>query len=95
MTSTHLKAFRNKMGLTQRAFAAWIGAKYRTVVAWETNQNPVPHWVNRRILEEFPPRIELSLDAAMFSELKLAARSQGKSFDELVSEVIREIDHGG
>ena len=89
MTPQELKAFRKKRGFTQKAFASWLGAKCRTVVAWENDQNPVPDWVKRRILEEDAPKIDPLLEVSVYRKAEIAAKNEGKTLDEWIADLIK------
>lgn len=89
MKPTELKAFRKKMGFTQRALANWLGTKYRTVVAWENEQNPVPDWAKRRIAEENVPKIDPLLEVSVYRKAEIAAKNEGKSLDEWIADLIK------
>ena len=84
-----LKDFRRSRGLTQRAFATWLGAKYRSVVAWENQQNPVPDWVKRRLAEDASPRIDPRLEVSVYRKAEIAAKAEGKTLDEWIADLIK------
>jgi hypothetical protein len=88
MTSTELKEKRKKKKMTQDAFADWLGVKKRTVVAWETGQNPVPEWLEKRLDEDIPVlNPKLSLDVVRGAIAK--ADEEGISLDEWIAKVIK------
>jgi len=89
MTSAELKLHRKRMKMTQREFAEWLGSKTRTVISWETNQNPVPEWVRKRLeLDQISINPKLPLDVLLAA--KYAATTQGVELEDWIAQVMRD-----
>ncbi len=82
-----IKLARKTRGETQAQFAAWLGVKTRTVVAWENDQNPVPAWVWRRLAES--REVSPSLPVELVLRAANAAAAQGISLDEWLADAMR------
>lgn len=87
MNALQIKASRKSRGQTQSEFAEWMGVKLRTVVAWENNQNPIPEWAVKRLLDVPAINPQLPLDVIV-AAAKLAGE-QGMTLDEWIADAMR------
>ena len=89
MSPEELKQHRKKHRLTQKALAARLDVSYRTVVAWENTQNPIPKWVESRLREDSRPRLNPQLNYETFLKAQEKAESQGMTLEQWIAELIK------
>lgn len=87
MTGPQLRAIRESRGLTRDEFADWLGdSAGSTVNKWERDINPVPQWVEEKVLAA----VELRLDLKLLQELLDVAREDNLDFPQFLADAIRD-----
>ena len=89
MTATEFKQARKARGMNQRELARWLGVSYSAVTKWETNRNPIPSWVTEKLGKRSGMFSLKGLSAGEVKQVEVSAASQGKTVDELVSDLVR------
>lgn len=89
MNNIDFKKARKAKGMTQKELASFLGVSYSAVTKWESDNNPVPHWVAEKMLAPQDSISVKGLSAEEIAEFEHAAAEKGKSPDELVTDLIR------
>jgi transcriptional regulator with XRE-family HTH domain len=88
MNQSELKAERKKRKLTQAQFADLLGVKKGTVTAWETGQNPVPNWIQKRLDELNKVGVNPKIHISRYNELNEIAKKKGIDLESAVNEAL-------
>lgn len=87
MTGDQLKALRDARGFTREQLAAELGdCSASTINKWERNINPVPGWVEDKMLSN----VKIAFPLKYLHQLLDLAREEGISFKQLLSEAISD-----
>lgn len=81
-----LKHLRKSRGLTRKALAEILDCSESAIVKWEEGSREIPSWVPDKLFRE----VELTLPIELLTLLVNHAAKKGMSFEELLTEAIRE-----
>lgn len=82
-----MKALREARNLTREQLAAELGdCSASTINKWERNINPVPAWVEEKILSN----VQIKFPMSDLHALLDYARESGESFETFLSTAVRE-----
>jgi len=88
MTADQFKTARKSKGMTQRQLCAFLGVSFSAVTKWETGANPIPKWVEEKLLARQEVTLR-GLSAAEIAKFQQKAAARGMSADEIAAELIR------
>lgn len=87
MTSDQLRSLREARGQTREELASFLGdCSPSTVNKWERGINPVPSWVEEKMLSNVRVEFPLSDLHALLDY----ARESDESFEDFISAAVRE-----
>jgi len=87
MTGDQLKALREARNLTREQLATALGdCSQSTINKWERNINPVPDWVEEKMLSNVQIHFPLNDLHALLDY----SRESGESFEDFLSAAVRE-----
>ncbi len=89
MTAEQFKAARIAKSMTQKELAAFLGdASYSAVTKWETGANPIPKWVEEKLV--VPSTLKLSdLSAEELALFEKRAAERGRTPESIYAELVR------
>lgn len=87
MTGDQLKALREARNLTREQLATELGdCSSSTINKWERNINPVPAWVEEKMLS----KVSVNLPLSVLSDLMDFSRESNESFELFLSNAVRD-----
>ena len=87
MTGDQLKALREARNLTREQLATALGdCSQSTINKWERNINPVPDWVEEKMLSN----VQIHFPLKDLHALLDFSRESGESFEDFLSAAVRE-----
>lgn len=87
MTGDQLKALREARNLTREQLATALGdCSQSTINKWERNINPVPDWVEEKMLSN----VQIHFPLTDLHALLDYSRESGESFEDFLSAAVRE-----
>lgn len=88
MTAKQFKEAREAKGMNQRELAVFLGASYSAVTKWESNANPIPKWVQEKLVP-LQSLLVTELTAEELAEFERKSAERGKSPDGVTADLIR------
>jgi len=89
MTPQQFKQARKARKMNQKEIAEFLSASYSAVTKWETNQNPIPSWVEEKLRDRSGKFILDSLTPEEVSSLDKIAARKGVSAESLIADLVR------
>ena len=87
MTPESLRELRETRGLTREELATELGCSASAIVQWELDKRSIPAWVEDKMLSN----VKVTFPLTDLHELLDLAREEKMSFEDLLSQAIREL----
>jgi len=89
MTPKELKNIRKERGLNQKEMALLLNASYSALTKWETAANPIPKWVEEKLVDRRKGFALKDLTAAEIAEFEEIVARKGGHPDAVAAELVR------
>jgi transcriptional regulator with XRE-family HTH domain len=87
MTGPQLRVWRTSHDLTLREVADRLSVTHTTISRWEADPEEIPSWATDKLLG----KTEIQLPLNELHQLLDIARTEGRTFQEIMSEAIRAL----